>query len=377
MSEENLQSSIDEIPEVMKAAQQINYGNVRDVLRLDDNVLVPRELSSKQVLVRVYAASMNPADWKLLYGNVSLVIRYNFPHIPGGDIAGVVVHVGSAVERFRVGDRVYGNLGIYGGGYAEYARANESMLSLKPNNLTMEEAAAIPLACETSYEALFQKCSSPVGKGTKLLICGGSSATGLFAIQLAKAVEASVTITCSQRNIVLIEKLGYQIVQNKSDLTDVDNQILLIDYHEKDFGEELRGENYDVVYDCIGGQQHWISAQQILKHGGDFITLVGDDPNTVLSFQWVLNTALSLINRKFWSIFGSNHHHYIMHAHKQTPENLDHIRTNYIENEKVKPLIDKVYDWKKDGVEALFSLYEKSKSGTSQGKLILKIADQD
>ncbi|CAF1377191.1 unnamed protein product [Adineta ricciae] len=377
MTEDNVTTSNNEIPYVMRAAQQINYGNVRDVLQLDDNVSVPRELTSKQVLIRVYAASINPADCKLLYGDVSFAIRYSFPHIPGGDVAGVVVDVGSAVGRVRIGDHVYGNLGTNGGGYAEYARAEESMLAIKPTNLTMEEAAAIPLACETSYEALFQRCSSPVGKGTKLFICGGGSATGLFAIQLAKAVGAFVALTCSQRNLFLIEKLGYEIIRNKSEWINMDNQILVIDYKEKDFGEELQGNDYDIVCDCVGGQQNWISAQRILKRGGDFITFVGDDPNPVLSVTWIVQTAGNLLNRKFWSVFGSERHKYFMHVHSQTPENLDDLRLNYFESGKVKPIIDKVYDWRKDGIEALYSAYERSRNRMAQGKLILKIADEN
>ena len=137
-----------------------------------------------------------------------LLVDYSFPHIPGNDVAGVVVDIGSGVKRFQVGDKVYGNVGMNGGSYAEYVRGNESMFALKPKNLTMEEAAAVPLACETSYQALFNKASPPIGAGTKILICGGSTATGLFAIQLAKAVGAQVTITCSQRNFSLLEKLG-------------------------------------------------------------------------------------------------------------------------------------------------------------------------
>ena len=192
----------------MKAAQQNGYGEARQVLTLRDDVPVPRVLSSKQVLVRVHAASINPVNWKLLNGNLSLVSRYSFPHIPGSDVAGIIVDIGASVKRLQVGDHVYGNLGINGGAYAEYVRDDQSMFALKPKNLSMVEAAAVPLACETSYQALFHKASPPIGQGSKLLICGGSSATGFFAIQLAKAVGATVATTCSQRNFSLMEQLG-------------------------------------------------------------------------------------------------------------------------------------------------------------------------
>ena len=201
-------STSGDIPSVMKAAQQSKYGEIRDVLTLRDDIPVPRKLSSKQILVRVDAASINPVDWKLLNGNLSLISRYTFPHIPGKDVAGVVVDIGSEVKRFQIGDQVYGNIKTQGGSYAEFVRGNESMFALKPKNLTMEEAAAVPLACETSYQALFQRVSPPVGKGYKVFICGGSSATGLFAIQLAKAVGAQVATTASQRNFSLLEGLG-------------------------------------------------------------------------------------------------------------------------------------------------------------------------
>ena len=163
------------IPFVMKAAQQNGYGEVRNVLTLREDVPVPRELSSKQILIRVIAVSINPVDWKLLNGNLSLIVRTSFPHIPGKDVAGIVVDVGSEVKRFKVGDKVYGNPGMTGGSYAEYTRGDEQFFALKPNNLTMEEAAAVPLACETSYQVLFRKISPPVGAGSKVLICGGST----------------------------------------------------------------------------------------------------------------------------------------------------------------------------------------------------------
>ena len=252
------------IPFVMKAAQQSGFGDVRDVLTLAENVAVPRQLTSTQILVRVYAAAINPVDWKILNGKLSLVTRYSFPHTPGTDVAGVVVAVGSGVKRLQVGDKVYGDLGIHGGSYAEYVRGNVSLFTLKPKNLTMEEAAAVPLACDTSYQALFEKASPPIGSGSKILICGGSTATGLYAIQLAKAVGAYVTATCSQRNFSLMVKLGlysiiysieaifvcdhclsslgYTITQTSVEADNDPNRLHVIDYNEKDFGEELKGK---------------------------------------------------------------------------------------------------------------------------------------
>jgi NADPH:quinone reductase-like Zn-dependent oxidoreductase len=122
------------------------------------------------------------------------------------DCSGVIVDIGSDVERFKIGDFVYGTLGVKGGAFAEYVRDDEAIFALKPVNLNYAEAAAIPTACVTSYQALFErlKCT----KGTKILICGGSSATGLYAIQLAKSVGALVATTASTRNTELIKKLG-------------------------------------------------------------------------------------------------------------------------------------------------------------------------
>lgn len=365
-----------EIPSIMRAAQQTNFGDIRNVLSLDDNVPVPAQLSPKQILVRVYAASINTADWKILNGYLSVFIRYSWPHIPGSDVAGIVVNIGSQVERLHIGDHVYGNVGTEAGAFAEYVRADESSFTLKPKNLTMEEAAGVPLACETSYQALFRTVSPPLSKGNRIFICGGSSACGLFAIQLAKAAGAIVATTCSQRNFQLIEKLGYKIVYKKSEVTVEENELLVIDYNQNDFGEELRDENYDIVYDCVGGLEQWISAQKILKPYGQFITLVGDDAKARVSMKYAFNLAAGLINRKFWSFFSSAHHSYILHVLRRSFDELDDIRTNYIETGKVKPVIDTVFDWRQQGVEALYLAYEKSQSGKAQGKLILKIADE-
>lgn len=121
------------------------------------------------------------------------------------DCAGIVVSVGSEVKRLTVGDAVYGNLG-YGNAFAEYVRGDESSFAIKPQKLSFNEAAAIPLAAETAYEALFEQ--SEITRDSKVLICGGPTGVGLFAIQSAKATGAHVACTSSPRNRDTLKKLG-------------------------------------------------------------------------------------------------------------------------------------------------------------------------
>jgi alcohol dehydrogenase len=239
MTESTTSKIKDEIPSVMKAAQQNGYGEVRNVLTLRQDVHVPRQLSPTQVLVRVYAASINPYNWKLVKGNMSLVRKLSFPHVPGSDVAGVVVDTGSKVKRLKIGDKVYGLMGE--GAYAEYLRVEECELALKPNNFTMIEAAAAPGSGETSYQVLFNKASPPIGTGSKIVVCGGATATGLYAIQMAKVVGAHVATTSSKRNFSLLEKLGYKLVHENDETKDDPNNLFVIDYNNKSFGEVLQG----------------------------------------------------------------------------------------------------------------------------------------
>ncbi len=119
-----------------------------------------------------------------------------------------------------------------------------------------------------------------------------------------------------------------------------------------------------------------MGAQQILKRGGQFLTIAGDDPEASVSLKTAVTLGPRMLSRKLGSVFGSSHHSYIFHFLQPSYQELDDMRTKYIETGKVKPLIDTVFDWRTDGVEAIYKLYEKSKSGKAQGKLILKIADE-
>ncbi|CAF0893939.1 unnamed protein product [Didymodactylos carnosus] len=356
------------IPDRMKAAQQRGFGAIDQVLTVAIDVPVPRELKSDQILVRVHAASINPIDWKILNGNLSLIQKYSWPHIPGFDCSGIVVDVGPSVKRFRIGDCVYGNVSTEGGSYAEYVRGSQKLFALKPKNLSHIEASACPLACETSYQALFNH--GKVTKDSKVFICGGATATGLFGIQLAKAVGAHVATTCSERNLdILKNKLGLNIVQNP-ELGESLGDLLVINYQEKDFGIELNGQNYDVVYDCTGGYEQWSSAQHILKPGGKFITIVGDDKKSEINLKSILSVGSSLVNRKFWSVVNSSHPSYSLIFLRMSYEELDILRTNFFEKDLIKPIIDQTFDFDLHGLQGM---YEKSKSGKARGKLVLKI----
>ena len=119
-----------------------------------------------------------------------------------------------------------------------------------------------------------------------------------------------------------------------------------------------------------------MSAQQILKPGGQFVTIAGDNPEATLSLSSLFTLGSRILSRKLSSVFGSSHHSYIIHAIRPVSEELDDMRVTYLETGKVKPLIDTIFDWRINGIEGVYQLFEKSKSGKAQGKLLLTIADE-
>ena len=181
------------------------------------------------VLVRVHAAGVNLLDTKIRDGEFKLLLPYRPPFILGHDVAGTVVKAGSKVTQFKVGDEVYARPRDHRvGTFAEYIAINEADVALKPKNISMEEAASIPLVGLTAWQALVE-----VGKvkpGQKVFIQAGSGGVGTFAIQLAKHLGATVATTTSTKNIELVKSLGADVV---------------IDYKTQDFEKVLSG--YDLV----------------------------------------------------------------------------------------------------------------------------------
>ena len=187
----------------MKAVVYSEYGSA-EVLRLEEvSKPVPRD---DEVLVKVHAASVNAADWRMMRADPFLVRFYSGLFRPkkirtlGADIAGVVEKVGSNVKQFQPGDEVFGDVSAsYFGGFAEYKCALEHELALKPANVSFEEAAAVPLAGMTALHAL--RDVGQVSAGQSVLINGASGGVGTFAIQLAKYFGAEVTAVCSSKKV--------------------------------------------------------------------------------------------------------------------------------------------------------------------------------
>src|SRR5262245_53445020 len=192
------------VPKTMKAVVAHNYGGP-EVLKLEE-APVP-EPKENEILVRVIASGVNPADPLILNGKYAKEFGTHLPLILGYDMAGVVVKAGAQVTKLKVGDPVYAYL-LWGGGWAEYCISNESESAIKPKSLNFVEASAVPLAALTAWQAF------ELGKlqsGQTVLIHGGSGGVGSFAIQIAKARGAKVIATASTANQDLLKQLGADV----------------------------------------------------------------------------------------------------------------------------------------------------------------------
>jgi NADPH:quinone reductase-like Zn-dependent oxidoreductase len=196
-------------------------------------------LGPNKALVKVLAASVNPADWRCMrakpfFSRATLGLLRPKHRIPGGDIAGRVEAVGSGVTQFKAGDEIYANLLDHGfGGFAEYVSVPIEAMALKPANLSFEEAAAVPMAAVTALQGL--RHHGEIRSGQRVLINGASGGIGTFAVQIAKSYGAKVTGVTSSRNLEMVGSLGADHV---------------VDYTTTDFFSG--GRRYDLIVDAVG-----------------------------------------------------------------------------------------------------------------------------
>src|SRR3954470_15537157 len=237
-------------PPTMKAIVLHEYGGP-ELLKYED---APRpEPKENEVLVRVIACGVNPADPLVVSGQLAKEFGTHLPLIPGYDVSGVIDKVGAKVTKLKVGDAVYG-YALFGGGWAEYAVLAENEAALKPKSLSFVDAAAVPLAALTAWQALIDVAK--LSAGQTILIHGGSGGVGSFAIQIAKARGARVIASASTANQDFLKQLGADVA---------------IDYTKTKFEDVAK--DVDVVIDPVGGDT-LARSYAVVKRGGIIITLV-------------------------------------------------------------------------------------------------------
>lgn len=309
----------------MKAVQINGYGD-NSVVALNEKAAMP-EVSTGKVLVEIYAAGVNPVDWKIREGYLKEMMPLVFPATLGSDFSGVVTEVGEGVTNVKQGDEVYGMANaMTGGSFAEFALVDAKALSLKPTKVTHTEASSLPLVGLSAWQALVDQIR--LSKGQKILIHGGAGGIGTIAIQLAKHFGAYVATTASKKDTDYVKGLGADEV---------------IDYQNEKFEEKL--EEYDAVFDTAGGEAYQKSFQ-VVKEGGIIVSIV-EQPNEELI-------------RK----------HKVSAKSQFTQPNADQLTklASLVDNGTIKPHIDKSFSMGQ--AEEAFAYQQ---TGRPQGKVIITI----
>lgn len=320
----------------MKAIVHHQYGSP-DVLKLEE-VQKPTP-ADNQLLIKVYAASLNRSDWEgltgtPLYARIGGLIRPN-DRIPGSDIAGTVEAVGKEIKQFKPGDEVFGLTLNYGGGLAEYVCKSEKALALKPASMSFEAAAAIPQAAFIALQGIREK--GQVRPGQKVLINGAGGGAGTFAIQLAKLAGADVTGVDNTEKLELMRSLGADQV---------------IDYTKEDFTRN--GRQYDLILDVIASRSIF-AYQRALKPNGNYFMAGG---SVATMFQSVLlGPVIRRITRKSIKLL----------VVQTDSKDLIYI-TELIEAGKIKLVIDQRYTLS-EAAEALRYLG----AGHAKGKIVITV----
>ena len=320
----------------MKAIVRTQYGPP-DVLQFME-VAKPSP-ADNEVLIKLYAASVNPLDLFQLRGTplIRAIPGMRTPkhQVLGCDIAGRVEAVGNQAKQFQPGDAVFGVTGFAGGGYAEYACTTEDKLALKPANLSFEEAAGVPIAAITALQGLRDK--GRIRPGQKVLIDGASGGVGTFAVQIAKSFGAEVTAVCSTGKVDTARSLGADHV---------------IDYTREDFTRS--GQRYDLI---LGANAHHsiFDYRRALSQDGIYVIAGG---GMARIFQGLLLASLlSRMGSKKACFFIAN----------INQKDLLFLK-DLLETGKVVPVIDRRYPLS-DAAEALRYLEERH----ARGKVVLTV----
>lgn len=312
----------------MMKAVRIHASGGREVLKYEDAPIpVPAE---DEMLVRVIAAGINPVDYKIRQGGFGRLAADGKPVILGFDIAGVVEKTGAKISKYEVGDAIYAFTALSrGGGYAQYAIVKEVEAAPKPKSLTFVEAAAVPLAALTAWQALLD--TADLKQGQSVLIHGGSGGVGAFAVQIAKHKGAIVFATASAANQEFLKQLG----------TDV-----AIDYKTQKFEDVAK--DMDIVLETIGGENTTRSFNT-LKKGGIIVSIVGG-PSQELAKEKGVRAAGILV--------------------KPNAEQLGEIG-DLIDAGKIKVTVSATLP-----LEDAAKAHEMIETGHTRGKIVLRVAEE-
>ena len=330
-------------------AYTINRYSKEDKLQLTD---VPQPVAKEnEVLIEVHSASINQLDLKLKSGEFKMLLPYKFPLILGHDVAGVVVGVGAKVSHFKVGDEVFARPADFRiGTFAEFIAVNENDVALKPKNISMEQAASIPLVSLTVWQAFVEKAK--LKKGQKVFIQAGSGGVGTIAIQLAKHLGATVATTTSAANFELVKSLGADVV---------------IDYKTQDFETVLK--DYDLVLNSQD-EKTLEKSLRILKPGGKVISISGP-PNVPfakeIGLSWLMRTVISFLSRKVRKQAKQLNVDYSFLFMQANGKQLSEIG-KLIETDVIRPVVDKVLPF-----EQMNEAMSYVSSGRAKGKVIVKV----
>jgi NADPH:quinone reductase-like Zn-dependent oxidoreductase len=309
-------------------------------------------VNENQVLVQIQSAGVNLFDSMIKKGEFKLFLPYKAPFINGHDMAGVITKVGAKVSKFKVGDEVYSRVGDHRiGTFAEQIAVNETDLALKPKNISMEEAASIPLVGLTAWQALAEIAN--LKKGQKVFIQAGSGGVGTFAIQLAKHLGAFVATTTSSANTALVKGLGADLV---------------IDYKTQDFATILK--DYDLVIHSNRDPKILEKSLRILKSGGKLISLVGPPTPEFaeeIGLPWYLKLVTKLLSssvKKKAKKLNVTFKFLFMRAEGNQLQQI----TQLIESGVIKPVIDKVFPFEQTNDAMAYV-----ESGHTKGKVVITV----
>jgi len=325
----------------MKAIVYRSYGSA-EVLKCED---IPQPIpKDNEVLIKIRAAALNPLDWRMMGGVPFLIRRLMKMKTPspaqpvgiGRDIAGVVEAVGKNVTQFKIGDEVFGNCEA---GVAEYACTKESALVAKPEALTFEQAAAIPVAGLTALQGLRK---GKIQAGPKVLINGAAGGVGTFAVQVAKTFGAEVTGVCSGANAEMVMSISADKV---------------IDYAQEDFTKGA--ERYDIILECVGNKP-FSECRRVLTPEGRYVIVGGghDITMTTIMFSALKTLAASSVSKQ----------KAVMFIAKSNQEDLAFL-AEMIATGKMTSVIERIYKLE-ETPEAVAHL----ERGHARGKLVIDVA---